>query len=172
MPKTIAVIIELLVSVCAVWLLAFVSTLLHELGHAIGYMLATGDRHWHIRIGWGKRLLNTEPLTVNLLVFDGAFTPSEKKINTTAKLITTLAGGPVVSLLLVLGLSALRTGGLSYQSDILADGTAEFFLNTAFFLNLGIFLLSVQPVHYFYGEVKGMETDGLQIIHTLKRHSD
>ncbi len=59
-----AVIIELLVSLCAMW------------------------------------LLHTKALTVNLLVFDGVFTPSAKKINTKAKLITTLSGGPVVSLLL------------------------------------------------------------------------
>ena len=91
MSIIIAVIIELAVSLCAMWVLTFLSTLLHELGHALGYMLATGDRHWHIRVGWGKRLLNTKALTVNLLVFDGFFTPSEKKINTRAKLIATLS---------------------------------------------------------------------------------
>ena len=43
MEKTVAVIIELSVSVCALWLLFLLSTLFHELGHAVGYMLATGD---------------------------------------------------------------------------------------------------------------------------------
>ena len=38
----IAVLIELLVWLCALWFMAFLSTLLHELGHALGYMLATG----------------------------------------------------------------------------------------------------------------------------------
>ena len=78
MEKTVAVIIELSVSVCALWLMFLLSTLFHELGHAVGYMLATGDRHWHIRVGWGKQLLHTKALTVNLLVFDGYFTPSER----------------------------------------------------------------------------------------------
>ena len=168
----IAVIIELFVSICAMWFLAFLSTALHELGHAFGYMFVTGDGHWHIRVGWGKRLLHTKALTVNLLVFDGFFSPSEKKIDTRVKLITTLLGGPAVSLLLVLGLSILRFGGFSFQSDILADGVVEFFLNYALFLNLGILLASVIPAHYFYGEVKGMESDGLQIIHAMKKDGD
>ena len=169
MPIVIAVMIELLISVCAMWFLTFLSTLLHELGHALGYMLVTGDRHWHIRIGWGKRLLSTKALAVNLLVFDGLFTPSENKIDTKAKLITTLSGGPFVSLLLALGLLVLRSGGFTFQSNILADGAMEFFLNYAFFLNLFLLLMSVAPIHYFHGEIKGLETDGLQIIHAMKK---
>lgn len=172
MIMIIAVMIELLVSICAMWFLTFLSTFLHELGHALGYMFATRDRHWHIRVGWGKRLLHTKALTVNLLVFDGVFTPLDNKIDTRAKQITTLSGGPAVSLLLVLGLSVLRFGGVSFQSDLLADGAIEFFLKYAFFLNLCILLLSVAPVHYFYGEIKGMETDGLQIFHALKKDGD
>ena len=172
MPESIAVMIELLVFLCALWVLSFLSTLLHELGHALGYFLATGDRHWHIRVGWGKRLLNTKALTVNLLVFDGFFTPSKKEFDTKAKLIATLSGGPAVSLLLVLGLLILRFAGFSFQSDILADGVMESFLNFALFFNLSILLLSVAPVHYFFGEAKGLETDGLQIIHAMKKHGD
>ncbi|MBR4656977.1 MAG: hypothetical protein IKO68_10525 [Oscillospiraceae bacterium] len=172
MSESIAVIIELLVFLCALWVLSFLSTLLHELGHALGYMLATGDGHWHIRVGWGKRLLNTKALTVNLLVFDGFFSPSEKKIDTKGKLITTLSGGPAVSLLLVLGLLILRFGGRSFQSDYFADGAIESFLNSALSINLCTLILSVAPIHYFHGEMKGTESDGLQIIHALKKDGD
>ena len=63
-------------------------------------------------------------------------------------------------------------GGISFRSDILAEGAMEFFLNFALLLNLFILLLSLAPVHYFHGEVKGLETDGLQIIHALKRNMD
>ncbi len=172
MPVVFAVMIESLVFLCALWVLSFLSTLLHELGHALAYMLAAGDGHWHIRVGWGRRLLNTKALTVKLLVFDGFFTPSENKIDTKAKLITTLSGGPVVSLLLVLGLLALRSGGYSFPSDILADGVMGSLLNYALYLNLFILLYSVIPVHYHHGEVKGLETDGLQIIHAIKKRGD
>ena len=172
MPKIIAFILEMTVSFIALWFLTFLSTLLHELGHALAYKLATGDRHWHIRVGWGKRLLNTKALTVNLLVFDGLFIPGEKKIDTNRKRITTLLGGPAASLVLFLVLLILRIGGVSSQSDLLADGVLEFFLNYAFFLNLFILLLAVAPIHYFHGEVRGLESDGLQIIHAMKKNRD
>ena len=172
MPRILAVIIEWLVLLCVLWGIFFLSTLWHECGHAVGYMLATGDRHWHIRVGWGKRLIHTKPLTVNLLVFDGFFTPAEKKIDTKAKRIATLSGGPVFSLLLTAGLSALRFGGQSFASDFFAEGTVEFFLNTAIAVNLFIFVLSVAPVRYFHGEIKGLETDGLQILRAVRKRGD
>lgn len=170
MPKIIAIILELSVSICAIWVITFLSTLFHEFGHAVGYMLATGDRHWHIRVGWGKQLLNTKPLTVNLLVFDGFFTPSEKKFDK-SKFITMLLGGPVFSLLLVAAFLVLKFSGLSFQSDFFADGTIEFFVNFALCVNLFLLVLSVAPVHYFYGKIKGLESDGLQILHAIKKHS-
>ena len=172
MPRILAVIIELFVCICALWIISFLSTLLHELGHAVGYMLATGDGHWHIRVGWGKRFLDTKALTVNLLVFDGFFTPSEKKIDTKTKLVVTLLGGPAASLLLIVGLMALRFGRLSLQSNFFADDAIEFFLNSTLTINMCILVLSLAPARYFYGEIKGLETDGLQIINALKRHSD
>ena len=168
MPKTIAVIIESSVCIGALWLMSFLSTLLHELGHAAGYMLSTGGRHWHIRVGSGKKLLETKALTVKLLVFDGSFEPAENRIDSKAKLISTLSGGPVVSLVLVIALLLLRFGNVSFDSEILASGSIEFFINFALYLNLSILVLSLVPVHYFYGEIKGMETDGLKIIKAIR----
>ena len=105
MPKIIAIIIEFAIFVCALWVLTFLSTFLHEVGYALGYMIATGDRHWHIRVGSGKKLLNSKRLTAKLLPFDGFFTPLEKnRIDTATKLMIILSGGPVVSLILVIGL--------------------------------------------------------------------
>ncbi len=170
MPKIIAFIIELVVCICALWMTAFLSALLHELGHALGYMLTTRDRHWHIRVGWGKRLLNTKALTVRLIVFDGFFAPAEKKIRTKTQLITTLAGGPAVSLLLTAGLLALRFGGISFHSDFLADSAVESLLNFALATNLMILVLSVSPIHYFHGGIKGLASDGLQIVRAIRKH--
>ena len=169
MPVIIAIIIELAIFVCALWMVSFLSTLLHEIGHALGYMITTGDRHWHIRVGSGKKLLNTRRLTVKLLPFDGEFTPpDENKIDTAAKLIITLSGGPIVSLLLVIGLLLLKLGAVSLHSEILAPSAVESLINIAFYINLFTLVLSVIPTHYFHGEMKGMETDGLQIINAIK----
>ena len=168
MPKTIAILAETLAAILVLWIMTFLSTFLHELGHALGYRLSTGDRHWHIRVGSGKKLLDTKPLTVKLLVFDGCFIPAENRINSKAKLISTLAGGPAVSLVLVIALLLLKSGGISFDSEILASGSIEFFLNYALYLNLFILVMSLIPVHYFIGEIRGMETDGLQILNALR----
>ena len=170
MPRIIAVIIELVIFVFSLWILFFLSTFLHELGHALGYMVATGDRHWNIRAGGGKRFLNSKRFTFGLLPFDGFFTPlGEKKIDTTAKLIATLSGGPAVSLVLVVGLLLVRFSGISFDSEVITADAVVFFINTALIINLFILVLSVIPTHYFLGETKGLETDGLQIINAIKR---
>ena len=168
MPKIAAIIIEAGVAVLVLWVLSFLSTLLHELGHAFGYMLSTGGRHWHIRIGSGKKLLETKPLTVKLLVFDGCFEPAENRIDSKAKLISTLSGGPAVSLVLVIALLLLRCASVSFNSDIIASGSIEFFINYALFLNLFILILAVIPTRYFFGENRGMETDGLKILNAVR----
>ena len=168
MPKIVAIVTETAVSVWMLWVLSFLSTFLHELGHAFGYMLSTGGRHWHIRVGSGKKLLETKPLTVKLFVFDGYFDPAENRIDSKAKLISTLSGGPAVSLVLVIVLLLLRFESGSFNSGIIASGSIEFFINYALSLNLFILILSIIPIHYFYGEIKGMATDGLKILRAIQ----
>ncbi len=172
MPKIIAVIIEVLVCLFALWFTAFFSTLFHEFGHAVGYMLATGDRHWHIRVGWGKQLLDTKRLTVNLFVFDGFFTPEIKEFKTKARLIIMLLGGPLFTLLLLAGLSVLKFSGLSFQSGFFAESAVELFVNVAFSINLFLLIISVAPIRYFYGKTKGLASDGLKIIRVIRKHDD
>lgn len=106
---------------------------------------------------------------MNLLPFDGLFTPLKKEgICSKSKLIMTLAGGPVASLILVVGLLLLKHGGVSFLSEVLASSAVESFVTVALSVNLSILLLSVAPMHYFLGETKGMETDGLQMIRALR----
>lgn len=112
MLKLIEIIGETVICICAVWAFSLISVLLHEFGQALGYMLATGDRHWHIEVGQGKKLLDTKALTVKMFVIDGFFIPDVDKTESTAQLVMTLAGGPVMSLLLVTGLLVLKFGGI------------------------------------------------------------
>ena len=106
---------------------------------------------------------------MKLIPLDGYFTPLEKgKINTRAKLIAILSGGPIVSLILVIGLGFLNFGGISFNLEVITPEAIEFFINAAFFINLFILIMSLIPAHYFLGEIKGLETDGLQIINAFK----
>ena len=166
MPKMIAVIIETVVLVCALWLLSFMAIFMHELGHALGYMLSTLNRHWHIRVGSGKRLLKTKRLTVKLLVFDGEFTVAGNTVDSKAKLISTLSGGPILSFISVAVL--LRFGGMAFDSDIILSSAIEYFINYALISDIFIFLTSVLPFRYFLGEIKGEESDGLKLINAIK----
>ena len=169
MPMIIAVIIESAILICVLWLLFFLSTLLHELGHALGYMTASGKRRWHIRIGWGKCLIDTKTLTVNLLPFDGLFTPLEEDgTDTKAKRIIMLSGGPAASLITAAVLLLLRFRGVTVSSGFIASGAAESFISIALYVNLFILIQSVIPVRYFYGKIKGLESDGLQIINIVR----
>ena len=145
MPKPVAIILELAVCICALWTVSFFSTLFHELGHAAGYMLSTGGRRWHIRVGSGKKLLDTKSLTVKLLIVDGYFDPAENRIDTKAKLISTLSGGPAASLVLVILLLILRFGGFTFDSEIIAAESIEFFINYALIYNAFILIMSVIP---------------------------
>ena len=169
MPKIAAVIIESAVFVLALWALVFLSTLLHEIGHALGYMIASGNRRWHIRIGWGKCLIRAKALTVNLLPLDGLFTPlGEKPLETKTKKITTLAGGPAVSLLIVAALALLKFRGIPPHTGFFTPGAVESFVSIALSCNLFLLIQTVLPIRYFYGKIKGMESDGLQIVRIIK----
>ena len=134
-------------------------------------MIATGDRHWHIRVGSGKKLLNSKRLTVKLLPFDGLLTPLEKNsIDTATKLIVVLSDGPVVSLILVIGLLLLKFGGISFHSELIALSAIKSFISIALSINFFTLILALIPTHYFHGEIKGLETDGLQIIKAIENH--
>ena len=60
MLNVIRIIGKAAIFVCALWALTLLSLFFHEFGHALGYMLATGDRKWHIEIGQGKKVLDTK----------------------------------------------------------------------------------------------------------------
>lgn len=167
MPKIVAVMIELVVFLCALWATAFLSAFLHELGHAIGYILSTGGRRWHIRLGSGKTLFETKALTVKLIILDGYFCPAENRIDSKGNLISMLSGGPVVSLVLVIMLLLLRFGGISFNSDMINSSAIEFFVSFALFYNMFILFFSVIPADYFCEENKGMETDGRKILNAI-----
>ena len=62
----------------------------------------------------------------------------------------------------------MRSGAIPFDAGILASGSAAFFVNYAFSLNLFILVMSLLPVHYFFGEIRGMETDGLKIIRAIR----
>lgn len=163
----LALIIEMLALTCVCWVVFFLSTFAHELGHALVYMLITGNTHWHIRIGSGKSLLKTQHFTIKLAVFDGVFETKEDRMESKTAILT-LLGGPLFSMILVGILLYTRVKIVTFDSAIISSEAILFISSLSLFVNTCILLYSLAPIHYFWGEIKGKESDILQIVHIMK----
>ncbi len=155
------------VRILLIWLLCSLSVLLHELGHALGYRIAGEKAEWKIRAGSGPEILNTAKFTFCLLPVGGYFDPREGLKTKKAKLWT-LAGGPLVTLLL----AALFYACCLCFFGFLPQGNALYevlFPVSRFlvFFNFFLFLFTAVPMRYRL-VCRGFESDGLQILHTLK----
>ncbi len=172
MLKVIAVIVKIPIFICTFWAICLISILLHEFGHALGYMLVTGDRNWYIQVGQGKNLLTTKALTINIFVIDGFFSPAGDKTEySKSQLVMMLSGGPIMSLLLAAGLSVLIFGGIT-PPELIASGMIKALFYAAFSINLFILLWSVIPARGFFRDMEDVGTDGMQIINALRRHRE
>ena len=87
------------VKILLICFFCLLSVLLHELGHALGYRITGGKAKWKIRAGSGPKILSTEKFVFCLLPVGGYFAPKEEPGTRKAKLAT-LAGGPVMNLML------------------------------------------------------------------------
>lgn len=172
MHKILVIAADSVMIVCALWAECFISLFLHEFGHALGYMISTGDKDWYIQVGQGKRLLDTKVLKVNLIVLDGFFAPEDNKIDSKAQLVITLSGGPIVTLLLLIGLLVLKFGGISHSFGVISSGLMNCFFYMALIINFFILLWAVLPAQWIFGETSERETDGMQIMNALKGHEE
>ena len=150
-----------------IWLLCLLSVLLHELGHASGYRLTTGKVKWKILAGSGPKILSTAKYTFCLIPAGGYFAPEEEPETKKANLAM-LAGGPLVSLLLTVLYCVCRF--CFFRSLPQGNATYEILYPVSSFLlffNFFQFFFTVIPVRYRV-VCRGLESDGLQIVHALK----
>ncbi|MGD6778144.1 MULTISPECIES: hypothetical protein [Bacillaceae] len=142
-----------------------ICVLLHEIGHGLGVIsLSKSDVHIYL----GKRTKeNKENFRIGRLHFHivwsyVGFAYWEGNLNKRQR-TAALAGGPVMSLLLVFifGLIAL----LVPQGDL-----RSFFLG-ATFLNLSMFFFTIIPMTYprWMGSLHGHPSDGLQLLRLLRK---
>ena len=155
------------VRILLIWLLCFLSVLLHELGHAMGFRMAEGKTEWKIRAGSGPEILSTKRFAFCLFPVGGYFDPRKEPGTRKAKLVT-LAGGPAVTLLLAALFCACRfclAGFMNAESELfeILSPASRFLM----FYNIFLFLFTAVPMRYRV-VCRGFESDGLQIVHTLK----
>ena len=155
------------VRILLIWMLCFLSVLLHELSHALGYRISGGTKEWKIRAGSGPRILSTSKFIFYLFPVGGYFDPHEEMRTKKAKLLT-LAGGPIMSMLLTALFYACY---FCFSRFMDPESTLCTVLSPAFrflmFFNFFQFLFTAIPMHYRI-ICRGLESDGLQIVHVLK----
>ncbi|WP_342534623.1 hypothetical protein MHB40_11290 [Lysinibacillus sp. FSL K6-0057] len=143
------------------------STLLHEIGHALGVIVCSKERvhvylgaknlpengrigrmHFHIR--WG---------------FFGYCTLQKGSSLRRKQMLGFMAGGPIMTLLLLLIASYLARYFAAYAG-------IHYFFNGLFYLNTFQFLATAIPLIYpnWYKPYAGLPSDGYQILRLLKRN--
>ena len=156
-----------IIRILLIWLLCLLSVLLHELGHAWGYLISGGKAEWKVVTGSGPRLIRISRLIFRLIPAGGNFVPEEVP-ETDKGQIVMFAGGPFVSLLQTVlywiihfCISEYIQPGISLCEILLPAASFLFYFN--FFQ----FLFTIIPMRYRV-ICRGFESDGLQIIHILK----
>ncbi|KJY79312.1 hypothetical protein TW78_01015 [Vibrio coralliilyticus] len=136
--------------------------LLHELGHATPQLL-TGHAV-EIRLGSGsnakvfrvgKLKLIITPLSMNV-----GFASMKRDVSKNLQAVSLLMG-PVVSLILCIGLYLLSRNGLPHL--------AQYLVNFGLYFSLFQFLFTSIPIYYpsYFGSYEGMPSDGRQVLELL-----
>lgn len=140
------------------------SIFIHEIGHAIGYILSTKDNDWNISLGKGKELCKIGKFNIHLIPFSGYC--SHKSMSKTKRIVV-LIGGPLASLLLLLLLFLVKDNINSLLQAIVALTARDSLINYFMCYNLYMFIFSVLPL-----KLDGYISDGWQILQTLKANKD
>ncbi len=160
-------ILRFLLIIPTLWITFFILTGFHELGHAVGYLLASRGKgpSWYIKIGKGEPFLKLERLRVGHVPVMGSFRVTEPfgKLSRKTRLAT-LAGGPLASLVLIVILLGLRS--------LVADEVFREYLKFMYHWTLVGFFLTALPLTYpsWLGEVR--YSDGRQILHLLQQREE
>ena len=152
-----------------IWFLCLLSVFLHESGHALGCRITAGKMDWKILVGSGPKIFSIAKKYTFFLIPAGGYFAPEEELRTKKAKVTMLAGGPLFSLLLsVLFFSICR-----FSIFGLTDPESELYrvlfpvFSFLFYFNLFQFFFTAIPMRYKV-VCRGLESDGLQIVHALK----
>ena len=156
------------VRILLIWLLCLLSVLRHELGHALGYQISTGKAEWKVIAGSGPEIISTPRFIFCFIPAGGYFVP-EEETKTNKEKIMMLAGGPFVSLLLTVLYGIIRFCIFSFiQSESSLFKILFPLSNFLLYFNFFQFIFTAIPIRYRV-VCRGLESDGLQIVHVLKQ---
>ncbi len=151
------------------WLLAGLSVLLHELGHALGFRIGAGKKPWRVLVGSGPELFTVGRFTAYLIPVGGFFLPVDRDEPQTKKgKILMLLGGPLASLLLAALFFVLRF--FVFVPDAAKGalyGMLVYLITFLLLYNFLQFLVTALPIRYRV-VCRGMISDGRQIVRVLR----
>ncbi|WP_083225252.1 MULTISPECIES: hypothetical protein [Lysinibacillus] len=144
-----------------------ISTLLHEIGHALGVIVCSKERA-HVYLG-AKNL--PENLRIGRIHFHirwglfGFCTPQKGSSLTRKQSLGFIAGGPIMTLAVLLFASYLARYFAAYAG-------IHYFFNSLFYLNTFQFLATAVPLIYpkWYKPYAGLPSDGYQMLSLLKKN--
>lgn len=152
----------------------YVAIMIHELGHALGYMLFCKKTDWHITIGAGKTLWTTKKFTFKIVPRGGLCQVGSA---TRSQQIAVSASGPAASFLLMVVLLMLHLDFVLFHPAKHGFGYIPNFWNTQVWCALvgaicGVCNLIPRRTHSRFKEYDQLETDGKQIIRLLKEQKN
>ena len=160
--------LELMINLLVWPVLWFVAIFLHELGHAIMYQIAFSCSDWKIVLGSGRPIFKSRKLEINTLFFvGGLFIPQRKYEAKRLRLNLVSLGGSfanVIIILCVLAISHFLSGLDFYRIHGAIIFLIETILSAALIANVFMFIVSILPMTYSFGILKGKPSDGLRIL--------
>jgi hypothetical protein len=157
--------IQMIANVCAYIFVFQLTTIIHEMGHAIPARIFSKDKvAIYLGVGNSKknfRIGNLKVVLRGFHPFTGFVLWNEEKLTRLGKIISTL-GGPLISLL-------VGIGGL-----LMAGNVSNTILNRLFtfasYYNLFQFIVTIIPIKYpkWWGAHSEITSDGYNIITFLK----
>lgn len=165
---------QLVEGLIILFVLCPISLLIHEIGHALGIVIADKNAVAQVYMGSAsednKFRLKVGRIHLYLtLAFSGfcSFANEQQPISNRQRLLM-LTGGPVMSLL-----TCLLLLSLSYWFWSVGNVELSSWFENVGFINFIIFILTVLPYKYpsFMKHLGGFPTDGLQILKLLRNRA-
>lgn len=145
----------------------FLVILVHEVGHAIMYLIFSRDKdkdkNWHITIGNGRTIIKLKKFIVKVFPITGYFNCDPEYKGSKFQYIMMLLGGPLANVLyialLVFLLQIIKSNELTFEQRNLV-----WFLEFTFWTNVVQFVYTIVPMKYLFGPLKGHTSDGMKIL--------
>lgn len=156
------VLLNAIILLLLLWIGMFLTTLVHEIGHAVMYRIFFRDKDWHITIGTGRTIIKLKKFTVGVFQKTGHFNFVYKNKGSKFQYIMMFLGGPLANIVLIILLRFL-VQIIKAKEVTFEQSNLVWFLTIMFWMNVGQFVSAVIPIKFSFWPFNGYISDGLRI---------